>query len=141
MPMNGLRRRDQRGLSLSVWASVAMPAFIVVVGLGVDFSGHASAQQEARSIATEAARAATHEMVISDGGPRLDAGAARRAGQAFAAAAGYPASVEIIGGTTARVRITGSHPTLFLGLIGIRAIDFEVSSSATAVSVLDGEQA
>ena len=40
--------RDERGVSLSVWTAVAMPAFIVAVGLGVDFSGHAAAEQEAR---------------------------------------------------------------------------------------------
>jgi len=135
------RTRDERGVSLSVWTAVAMPAFVLTVGLGVDFSGHAEAEQEARSIATEAARAAAHEVVITDAGLRLDAGAARRSGQAFAADAGYRASVDVIGARTARVTISGSHQTIFLGLIGIKEIDFEVSSSATAISTLDGDEA
>ena len=42
--LNGaMRARDERGLSLSVWTTVALPAFIVAVGIGVDFSGHAAA--------------------------------------------------------------------------------------------------
>ncbi|NHB84258.1 hypothetical protein G7085_05475 [Tessaracoccus sp. HDW20] len=124
-----------------MWTAVAMPAFIITVGLGVDFSGHAEAEQEARSIAAEAARAAAHEVIITDGGPRLDVGAARRAGQAFAADAGYRASVEVTGATTARVTISGAYPTIFLGLIGVQTIDFQVASSAAAVSTLNGEEA
>ena len=49
--------RDERGVSLSVWTAVAMPAFIVAVGLGVDFSGHAAAEQEAREVRQAAAAA------------------------------------------------------------------------------------
>ena len=64
--------RDERGVSLSVWTAVAMPAFIVAVGLGVDFSGHAAAEQEARAIAGQAARAATHEVVLTEAGVSLD---------------------------------------------------------------------
>ena len=41
--------RDERGLAISVWASVSLPAFIIAVGLGVDFAGHATAEQEARA--------------------------------------------------------------------------------------------
>lgn len=133
-------RRDERGISLSVWTAVAMPAFIVAVGLGVDFSGHAAAQQEARSVAGQAARAATHEVGLTDAGPILDAPAARRAGLAFAADAGYAAEVRIEGGTRARVTVSGAYRTLFLGLIGVGSIPFQASGTADALRVLDGEQ-
>lgn len=142
--MSGCRHRfprDERGLSLSVWTAVAMPAFIIAVGLGVDFSGHTTAQQEARAVAAQAARAATHEVTLTAAGPRLDVAAARRAGRAFAAEAGYAAEVVIEGGTRARVTVTGSYPTLFLGLIGVNSIAFEASGTADALSVIDGEQA
>lgn len=132
---------DERGLSLSVWAAVSMPAFIIVVGLGVDFSGHAAASQEARAVAAEAARAATHEVILTDSGPNLDRAAAKRAGQRFAREAGYTASVTVRGRMTADVTILGSYQTLFLGLIGVNALDFSVSGSADAVSTLNGEEA
>ena len=64
--------RDQRGLALSVWTSVSLPAFILMVGLGVDFAGHAAAEQEARAVASQAARAATHELRITPDGATLD---------------------------------------------------------------------
>ena len=133
-------RADQRGLSLSVWTAVAMPAFVIAVGLGVDFSGHAAAEQEAREIAAQAARAATHAVVLTDDGPRLDRAAAARAGRDFAAAAGLPATVAL-DGLTATVTVEGSYDTLFLGLIGVRSIDVRASAGATAVSTVDGEQA
>lgn len=132
--------RDERGVSLSVWVAVAMPAFVIAVGLGVDFSGHAAASQEARSIAAEAARAATHEVILSPAGPRLDRSAARRAGERFARDAGYTARVTLRDPLTADVAIQGSYETLFLGMIGVHAISFSVSGTADAVSTLHGEE-
>lgn len=133
-------RLDERGLSLSVWTAVAMPAFIIAVGLGVDFSGHAAAEQEARAIAAEAARAATHAVSVTDEGQHLDPAAARRAGQQFADAAGYTAHVDI-GAMSVDVTIDGAYETVFLGLIGIDSIGFTVTSSAVAVRTLDGAEA
>ena len=42
---------------VSVWVSVALVAFIVIIGIGVDFAGHAGASQDASAVADEAARA------------------------------------------------------------------------------------
>lgn len=133
-------RRDERGMALSVWATMAVPAFIIAVGLGVDFAGHAGAAQEARSVAAQAARAATHEVVITDTSSRIDAAAARSAATRFAAAAGFPASVTISGGDRATVRIASAYETVFLGLIGIHQIGFDVEGSARVISTLDGNE-
>ena len=57
--------------------------------------------------------------------------ATREAG-AFAAAAGWDASVGIRG-QTAEVTLTGTYATTFLGLIGVTNIDVEGTASATAV--------
>lgn len=141
VPCGSPARRDERGLSLSVWTAVAMPAFIIAVGLGVDFSGHTAAQQEARAVAAQAARAATHETVLTASGPQLDVAAARRAGRDFAADAGFPAEVGVERGSRVRVTVTGSYRTVFLGLIGVDSITFQSSGTAEALSVLDGEQA
>lgn len=127
-------RCDERGLALSVWVAVALPAFIVAVGLGVDFAGHAAAEQEARAIAAQAARSATHAVVLTGSGAQLDAGAARRAGRGFAEAAGLSAEVNLTPQLGAEVRVRGSYSTVFLGLIGISSIDVEATGVARAVS-------
>lgn len=134
------RRRDQRGLALSVWTAAAMPGLIITVGLGVDFSGHAAAEQEARAVAAQAARAATHEVRVTAAGAALDAPAARRAAVAFLRDAGYDGSATVMA-DRAVVSAHGSYRTLFLGLIGIAAIPVEVTGSARAVATVDGSEA
>lgn len=136
-----MARRDQRGMALAVWTAVAMPALILMVGIGVDFSGHAAAEQEARSLAAQAARAATHEVIVTREGARIHESAARTAATAFVAAAGYDGSVAFDGDDEVSVTVTGSHPTLFLGLIGINEIPVRVSAGARAVRTVDGSEA
>ena len=130
-----MRARDERGLSLSVWTTVALPAFIVAVGIGVDFSGHAAAEQEAREVAAQAARAAVHEVVLTADGPKLDVSAGKRAAQGFASAAGYSADVQLSESSGAHVTLRGSYETAFLGIIGIHDIAVEGSGSARGVNV------
>ncbi|HMQ64975.1 MAG TPA: hypothetical protein PJ992_01695 [Arachnia sp.] len=122
----------ERGAALSVWTAVMIPAFIIAVGLGVDFAGHAAAEQEARAVAGQAARVATHQTVLTADGPVIGVAAARREAEAFATAAGWDASVSV-SGQTAEVTLTGTYSTTFLGLIGVTSIDVEGTASATAV--------
>ncbi|MDO5678237.1 MAG: pilus assembly protein [Propionibacteriaceae bacterium] len=131
------RRRDERGLSLSVWTAVAMPAFIVAVGLGVDFSGHAAAEQEAREVAAQAARAAAHQVVLTADGPKLDVAAGKSAAHSYAAAAGYTAEVHLTEATGARVTVHGTYDTLFLGIIGVHSMQAEGEGVARGVSVTE----
>lgn len=128
-------------MALSVWTAVAIPAFVIVTGLGVDFSGHTEAEQEARAVARQAARAATHQVALLASGPELDVGAAKRAATDFARAAGYEARVDIVDGMRAEVVISGSYRTLLLGIIGVDELDFTASASAVALTVIDGEPA
>lgn len=129
-----MRARDERGLSLSVWTTVALPAFILVVGIGVDFSGHAAATQEAREVAAQAARAATHEMVLTSDGPKLDVAAGSRAARSFAESAGYTVEVKVRG-DSATVELEGTYETSFLGFIGIRTLPVEGAGQARGVHV------
>ncbi len=122
----------ERGVALSVWTAVMLPAFVITVGLGVDFAGHAAAEQEARAVAGQAARVATHQTMLTANGAAVDAAAARREAIDYATAAGWAASVSI-SGQTAEVTLRGTYPTTFLGLIGVRSIDVEATASATAV--------
>ena len=133
--------RDERGLAISVWASVSLPAFIIAVGLGVDFAGHATAEQEARAVAAQAARAATHEIRVTPTGATLDVAAATREAVSFARAAGYTAAARIEGGDRAHVTVRGAYETVFLGIIAVNSIPIEVEGSARAVTTVDGAEA
>lgn len=130
--------RDERGLALSVWATMALPAFIIAVGIGVDFAGHTTAEQEARSVAAQAARAATHEVVLTGGGVAIDVPRAKVSAVGFAATAGYPATVTVSGGQRATVTIAAAYDTVFLGLIGIHEIGYEVTGTARIVATTGG---
>ena len=44
--MRSVRKCGERG-AITVWTAVVLIGFIVIIGIGVDFSGHARATQEA----------------------------------------------------------------------------------------------
>lgn len=128
------RRRDERG-AIAVWASVALLAFMVVIGLGVDFAGHTRAQQEARAVAAEAARAGGQQLTLAEGRVTPVAASAPRAAERYAQDAGYSGSATV-SGTSIRVTVSGTYPTSFLGVIGIREIAVEASATAEVTPTL-----
>lgn len=121
---------DDRGVAVSVWVTLALPAFIVAVGLGVDLSGHAAAEQQARATAAEAARTATHRVMLSSSGASLPVGPARSAALGYASAAGFDADVQVQG-MTAEVTVRGDYETLFLPLIGVDRLNVVGVGTAT----------
>lgn len=112
-----------------------MPAFIIAVGIGVDFSGHAAAEQEAREVAAQAARAAFSEVSLTTDGPQLDVGAGKRAARDFAEASGYTVDVALTQATGAQVSVHGSYETSFLGVIGIHSISVNAMGTAQGLTV------
>ncbi|MHA6525811.1 hypothetical protein [Tessaracoccus sp. G1721] len=124
-----------------MWASVSLPACIIAVGLGVDFAGHTTAEQEARAVAAQAARAATHEIRVTPSGATLDVAAAKREAVGFAQAAGFTGEARVEGGERVHVTVRGAYETLFLGIIAINSIPIEVQGSARAVTTVDGAEA
>lgn len=135
----GQRRLGERGM-VSVWVAVALMAFIVIVGIGVDFAGHAAASQDARAVASEAARAGGQHLVIDSGRARPDLYNAIRAADAFIAASPYTGTTTIHGGDTVTVDVTGTYDTQFLGIISVTTLPLRESGSATVISVLEGTQ-
>lgn len=132
--------RDERGMSLAVWATLAMPAFVIAVGLGVDFAGHATAEQECRAVAREAARSAGQQVVSDlDGTPRLDTGAAKAAARAMLDAEGYGGNIEI-GGTTITVNASGEYDTLFLGVVGVDRLPVHGTGTADVARAFQGQR-
>ena len=74
------KKRGERGM-VSVWVSVALVAFIVTIGIGIDFAGHAGAAQHARAVADAAARAGGQHLTLDSGRARPDARACHHAGK------------------------------------------------------------
>lgn len=61
-----MRRRDQRGMAVSIEAAVVIPALILFVGLVVILARDALAQQAVGAAAAQAARSASIERTVAD---------------------------------------------------------------------------
>lgn len=133
-------RRDERGMSISVWAAVGVPAFVLALGIGVDFSGQVSAEAEARAVAGEAARAGAQAAQVGHGGLSLAGRLARRAAESHASASGYAGTV-IVNPDGVEVTIRGSYQTRFLGFIGVHSLRYEATERALYVEAVDDEEA
>ena len=120
------QRRRREGGSVSIWLVTTGFAMIVLVGLAVDLGGQVHAQQQARAVAGQAARAGGQQL---QGGPAVRGDAARTdttraatAARAFLASAHVTGTVAVTGGTTVTVTTTDTYPTTFLGVIGISTL-------------------
>ena len=132
-------KHGERGM-VSVWVSVAMVAFIVTIGIGVDFAGHAGAAQDARAVANEAARAGGQQLTLDSGRARPNVHAAITAANAYVAASPFTGSTSIRGGDTITVTATGTYDCLFLSIIGITTLRVEETGTAEVKSVLGGTE-
>lgn len=130
----------QRG-SISLWAALIAFCSIIIVGIAVDFGGQAIAEQRARTIAFEAARAGGQQLhldALAHGrGLQPDPARARREAQDYLARAGSTGSV-IVSGATITVTVQGTYRCAFLSVIGITALPANGSSSADIVRVYQG---
>lgn len=130
---------DERG-SLAVWTALVMPAFILCVGLGVDFAGHATAEQEARAVAQEAARAGGQFLVVRDGRASPDIRLAESAAEDYVAASSLSGSARAGAGGVITVEVSGQYPTQFLSMVGINSLPLDATGTARVVSVIAGKE-
>lgn len=118
-----VRRGDRDQGSISLWLATAGLAMIILVGLAVDLSGQVYAQQHARDVARQAARAGGQQLqgptAIQGEGAVADPYAAQQAAQDYLDSSGLNGSAQIVNGQTVRVSTTDSYQTKFLGIIGI----------------------
>lgn len=134
-----LRARDERG-SISVWVSMALVAFVICLGIGVDFAGHAAAEQHARAVAAEAARAGGQFLETQPGSrPRPDVYAATQAATAYITASGFAGSATV-GGGVIRTTVTGAFQTNFLGIVGISTLPLRAEGAAEVTPVIHGQE-
>lgn len=138
-PLMHGRRRDERGM-VAVWVSVSLVAFILVIGIGVDFAGHAGASQDASAVADEAARAGGQHLTLATGRARPDIHAAITAANAYVAASPYTGTTSVRGGDTITVTATGHYTCQFLSIIGISTLRVNETGTATVKSVLGGTE-
>ena len=121
-----------------MWASVAFFAFMIAIGIGVDFSGHARAEQELRTVAREAARTGAQESRIVIDDAKLDPTRAAAAAQRYIHAAGYQGSATVIGGTTVEVRLRDTYSCTFLSIIGIHTLPTKGTGQAVMQPAYEG---
>ncbi|MGV8910695.1 MAG: pilus assembly protein TadG-related protein [Propionicimonas sp.] len=129
--------------SISLWAALAAFCMIVMVGIAVDFGGQAVAEQRARTIAAQAARAAGQELqldaVTRAGRPVTDTNRAISAATSFLSQAGQNGTASVAG-TTITVTVTGSYQCVFLSIIGISSLPVSGTSTAEVVRVYQGSR-
>lgn len=134
--------RSERG-SVSLWAVLAAFSMIVMVGIAVDFGGQTIAEQHARTIAAQAARAAGQQLqldtVARTGTATTDTRRATTAATSYLAQAGQSGTVTV-SGTTITINVTGSYPCVFLSIIGITRLPVHGSATADVVRVYQGSR-
>ncbi|HML51385.1 MAG TPA: pilus assembly protein TadE [Propionicimonas sp.] len=129
--------RDQRGLSLSPFLVILLPALLVMIGLVVDGGAQAAAARHAERVAASAARAGSDAAAadrLSGGqdGARVALTVARRVVDQDAAVSGSVKVVDNAVVVTTRMRT----PTAVLSLIGIG----EVVGEGSARSLLTADR-
>jgi len=129
--------------SVSLWAALAAFCMIVIVGIAVDFGGQAVAEQRARTVAAQAARAAGQQLqldaVARTGTAQTDTGRAVAAATSFLSQAGQTGTASV-SGTTITVTVTGSYRCVFLSIIGIATLPVSGTSTAEVVRVYEGSR-
>ena len=119
--MRSVRKCGERG-AITVWTAVVLIGFIVIIGIGVDFSGHARATQEARGIAAEAARAGNQHLRMIDGRLSPEPVVAKKAAENYVAASRFHGTARMIGSNIVEVEVTGGYTCVFLNVIGITTL-------------------
>lgn len=128
-----MNARADRG-SISVWVCSISIAMVILVGVAVDLTGQVRAQQHARDIAAQAARAAGQQIdaatAIRGRGARANPGPAVAAAQAYLRSADITGTATVVGGDTVVVTTATTYTPRFLSIIGIG--DLAVTGRAEA---------
>ena len=136
-------RRDERG-SISIWMVTSSFVMMVLVGLAVDLGGQVHAQQRARDIAAQAARAAGQEVeaapAIQGESLSVDPVAARAAAKEYLLIHGVEGTVTVSGGDTINVFVHDTYTPQFLTFLGITRLDVTGKASARTVRSLGGAE-
>jgi hypothetical protein len=128
-------QRNQRGMSLSAFIVVLLPALVVMIGLVVDGGAQAAGERQAQWVAAAAARAACDQTAASrvNGAQANTALAVSLAKATIAAEPGVTGQVQIIDRNVV-VHTQVWVPTTMLGIIGIDHLTASGSAEARLVA-------
>ncbi|HET7477090.1 MAG TPA: TadE family protein [Dermatophilaceae bacterium] len=136
-------RGADRG-SVSVWIATGGVVMIVLVGMAVDLGGQVYAQQHARDVARQAARAGGQQLqaaaAIRGRGALVDPAVAVRAARTYLAASDVTGSATVSGGDTVVVDTTAVYTTKFLSIIGLNRLTVTGHAAATTTRAAGGVQ-
>jgi len=131
----------ERG-SVSSWLVTSTFVMIIGVGIAVDLTGQVHAQQHARDVAFQAARAGGQQLqggsAIRGEGVRADPRQAAVAAQTYLAAADMTGSVSVPGGDVVVVRTSDVYETKFLSFIGLSSMRVSGEGQARVVRAVGG---
>lgn len=134
---------DRERGSVSLWAVLVAFCMIVIVGIAADFGGHAVAEQRARSVAFEAARASGQQvdldLLATEGTARTDPAKAAAAANDYLTAAGVTGNVTITGDQVT-VHVTGTYQCNFLSIIGVGTLPVSGSATADTLHIYEGTE-
>lgn len=134
---------DRERGSVSLWAVLAAFCMIIIVGIAVDLGGQAVAEQQARSVAFEAARSGGQQVnldqVARGGQAQTDPAQAATAANTYLANAGVSGSVTVTADTVT-VTVTGSYQCSFLSIIGINSLPVRGTASAEMLRIYEGAE-
>lgn len=124
------RRRDQRGLSLSVFVVLGTLALVLMIGLVVDGGQKVQAARQAEAAASGAARAGVDAGATARLGNSTDRGRSITAARAYLAGSEAVTGQVELRGDRVVVHASSTRPTLFLSLIGIGQVTAKASAEA-----------
>ncbi|MDC5698073.1 pilus assembly protein TadG-related protein [Intrasporangium calvum] len=128
--------------SISIWIATSGLVMIILVGLAVDLGGQVHAQQYARDIAAQAARAGGQQLQASLAvrglAARADPGPAVAAARAYLTAADLTGTASLRGGDTVIVTTSATYDTKFLGLIGINQLTVTAAAESRIARTVGG---
>ena len=136
-----LGARDERG-AVTIWLATSSIVMIILVGFAVDLGGQVHAQQNARDIAAQAARAGGEQVqaapAIQGTGVVPNTSAAKAAARDYLAAAGVHGTVAVQGRGTLVVATTTTYSTTFLSIIGLTKLTVTGHATARLVRTAGG---
>lgn len=136
------RMRDERGLAISVWIVMIVPAVVLMFGVAYDLAGQFAAKRHAYEVAAQAARVAGQQIDTDTymSGQRVvvDSTRARSAAVAYIRSNGMTGSATMTSSTTLTVIATATYRPAFLSGMGIGDLTVTSEASIDTIRTLEG---
>lgn len=136
------RMRDERGLAISVWIVMIVPAVVLMFGVAYDLAGQFAARRHAYEVAAQAARVAGQQIDTDTymSGQRVvvDSARARSAAVAYIRSNGMTGSATMTSSTTLTVIATATYRPAFLSGMGIGDLTVTSEASIDTIRTLEG---